>query len=307
MPSDIIQPILVAKSVCKTIARRFNVGPVDLTLHPGDMLLVTGPTGSGKSILLQLFAGMLRPDAGTLQVCGEPLREHAESRRHVGYLSHDAQASSELPVRDYLQFCAMPWNPDPDYLPYLVQKAMNRVRFSDTSQDPVSGLSPQLQRRLALARAIIQDPELVLLDDPIRPTQAGSTLERQAMLEIMQTLRAAGKALVVSSQHADLYRPIATHGLFLAGGQVYACTDLRVSNAIPMRIRRVELFLGTDVAQERALKFIKACNGVLFAECGEDGFQIILEGEADDVKMLINQISQNGYPVITFQERAGAF
>jgi ABC-type multidrug transport system ATPase subunit len=300
--SELIQPVLEAKDLKKGFGRRFVVGPVSIDLYPGELLLVTGPTGSGKSVLMQTFATLLKPDHGQLRIAGLAPTD-GEVRRHVGYLPSDAEASSELPVRKYLQFCAVPWQPDPLYMPYLVQKALARVRVTDASHDPVSQLSALMRRRLALARAIIHDPELVLLDDPIKVLNEP---ERQAMVEIVQSLRASGKVVVVASQHVELYRPIATHGLFLAGGTVYACTQLRGGQPASMRIRRVELFLGIEVDPQKAVKVIRNCPGVLFAEPADDGYQIIVEGDASDVPKLIELISRS-YPVITFQERAGAF
>jgi ABC-type multidrug transport system ATPase subunit len=301
---EFVRPVLQARQLKKSLGRRFVVGPVDLSLYPGHLLLVTGPTGSGKSVLMQTFAALLQPDEGELLICGTPSNVE-DVRRHVGYLTSDAEAHSELAVRKYLQFCAIPWNPDPHYLPFLVQKALARVRVADATHDPVSQLGVHLKRRLALARAIIHDPELVLLDDPVRvPNEP----ERNIMVEIVQSLRAAGKTVVVASQHVELYRPIATHGLFLAGGTVYACTELRGSQPASMRIRRVELFLGAE-EQAKAVKFIRTLEGVLFAESSPEDLciQIIVEGDATDVTKLISWISDHGFPVVTFQERAGAF
>ncbi len=300
---EFIRPVLEARDIKKSVGRRFVVGPVTLTLYPGDLLLITGPTGSGKSLLLQTFATLIPPDSGELIICGE-VAGKSDLRRHIGFLPGDADAKSELPVRKFLQFAAVPWQPDPHYLPYLVQKALARVMVSDSTHDPVSQLQEGERKRLALARAVIHDPELVLLDEPIRVTSEG---ERKKMVEVVQGLRAAGKAVVVASQNVESYRPIATHGLFLAGGTVYACTPLRGAQPASMRIRRVELFLGSDVDANKAVKFIRSCGGVLFAEPAEDGFQIIVEGDATDVPKLISHISQHGFPVITFQERAGAF
>ena len=207
-------------------------------------------------------------------------------------------------MRKYLQFCAVPWNPDPHYLPRTWYKKHWRGFWSATAPSAVRDQGSVRQRRLWLWRAIIHDPELVLLDDPVKvPNEP----ERQTMVEIVQSLRAAGKTVVVASQHVELYRPIATHGLFLA--PVERCTPVP-SCGVARRVRcafaRVELFLGIDEADGPSNTFAHK-TGVLFAEPADDSIRNHPRRRGRDVTKLIKEVSEHGFPVITFQERAGAF
>src|SRR5947209_11263169 len=150
--------------VSRSFGRRRAVDGVDLTLQPGDCLALFGPNGAGKTTLLRIIAGLLRPTTGTVHVGGKSLREDAAARAHVGLISHQSMLYRALTARENVEFTAKLYGlPDPAG---AATRALERLRVLDRANAPVRALSRGLQQRVSIARAIVHEPTVVLLDEP---------------------------------------------------------------------------------------------------------------------------------------------
>jgi heme ABC exporter ATP-binding subunit CcmA len=165
MPSHDGSPLLEARALQRSFGRVRVLHDIGLSLGPGEALAVVGPNGAGKTTLLRLLAGLMRPTAGEVRVLGRPLgRETHEARRAIGFLSHQSLLYDDLTLEENLTFAARL---------YLLQqpravarRARQAAGLTDRAQELPRRLSRGLQQRAALARSMLHDPPLLLLDEP---------------------------------------------------------------------------------------------------------------------------------------------
>jgi heme exporter protein A len=136
---------------------------VSLSLKEGQTLVVFGPNGAGKTTLLRVLATLLRPHAGSVRVLGSALPEEAWAvRGRIGLLGHEPLLYRELTARENLRFHARLHGVDDD----RVEELLEAVAMTGRASEPVRTLSRGMVQRVAVARAVLHDPELLLLDEP---------------------------------------------------------------------------------------------------------------------------------------------
>jgi heme exporter protein A len=138
---------------------------IDFSLAPGEFLTIFGPNGAGKSTLLRLLAGALRPTRGEVRSGGVAIGEmEHEWRRRIGVLSHQTFLYGQLTAAENLGFYGRLYGlPD---VSQRVESGLARVGLLERRHDRVRGFSRGMQQRLALARTLLHEPEVVLLDEP---------------------------------------------------------------------------------------------------------------------------------------------
>ncbi len=213
MPST--DPVVVTAT---GLARRYGavraLDGVDLTLAAGEVLLVLGPNGAGKSTLLRTLAGLLRPTAGTVTVGGRLLASDAHDvRRAIGLLSHQSLLYDELTLLENLVFTARLYGlPDPAA---SAAKALAEQGLAERANERPRSLSRGMQQRAAIARALIHDPALLLLDEPFTGLDAVAGDRLRALLAMHVTGR---RAMVIVTHHASEAWDLATRvGVMVRG------------------------------------------------------------------------------------------
>jgi heme exporter protein A len=144
---------------------RAALADVSLSLAAGESLLVLGPNGAGKTTLLRVLASLLRPSAGAVRVLGCELPgEGWRLRGRIGYLGHEPLLYRDLSGRENLRFAArLNGIAEPEQ---RIESLLGAVQMSSRADDRVDSLSAGMCQRLALARCLLHEPELVLLDEP---------------------------------------------------------------------------------------------------------------------------------------------
>jgi heme exporter protein A len=158
-----VNPAIELAGLGRAYGERAALQGVSLTLAPGRTLVVFGPNGAGKSTLLRILATLLRPTAGTVRVLGCALPAEAwRARGRVGLLGHEPLLYRELSARQNLRYHARLHDVDPS----RVEALLDAVGLARRADDPVSTYSRGMVQRAAVARAVLHDPELLLLDEP---------------------------------------------------------------------------------------------------------------------------------------------
>ncbi|MGH2835066.1 MAG: heme ABC exporter ATP-binding protein CcmA [Solirubrobacteraceae bacterium] len=150
-------------AVRRNYGERAALQDVTLTLAAGRTLVVFGPNGAGKTTLLRILATLLRPHAGTVSVFGEHLPDEAwKVRGRVGLLGHEPLLYRELSARENLRYHARLHGVGEE----RVQERLSAVAMDERADEPVRTLSRGMVQRVAVARATLHDPDLLLLDEP---------------------------------------------------------------------------------------------------------------------------------------------
>ncbi|MFN2432613.1 MAG: heme ABC exporter ATP-binding protein CcmA [Gemmatimonadota bacterium] len=208
-------PLLQLESVLKAYGRRAALRGVTLAVPRGARMALLGPNGAGKTTLLRVAAGLARPTAGRLLFEGSPERAAERVRPHVGFVGHRTLLYDGLSGRQNLEFFGRL---------YGVARAGDRAArlleefgLGAHAERPVSSLSRGMQQRLALARALVHRPSLLLLDEPYTGLDAAGT---RLLTETLHALAAGGATVVVATHAVHDVLELADRLAILADGEL---------------------------------------------------------------------------------------
>jgi heme exporter protein A len=242
-------PAVEVSGLSRTFGRRRAVDSVDLSLSAGDCLALFGPNGAGKTTLLRVIAGLLKPTRGTVRVGGRSLRDDAAARGQLGLISHQSMLYRALTSRENVEFAARLYGvPDPRS---AALRALERMRITDRADTPVRALSRGLQQRVSIARAIVHEPVVVLLDEPYTGLDAAGGA---ALTDMLLTLRASGASLILVTHNVEEGLAVATHAAVMLAGRIARrdTVDALDLDAFPREYRAMVLD-ALRPAPERAL------------------------------------------------------
>jgi heme ABC exporter ATP-binding subunit CcmA len=155
--------LLVADGLTQWFGRELALDAVDLVVDTGDHMAVLGDNGAGKTTLLRILATALRPTAGRLQIAGlDAFREKRRLRHHIGYVAHATGLYPALTAAENLEFfCDLQ-----DVSRARVEEVLDTVGLSKVARRRAAELSRGMQQRLAIARGVLHEPRLLILDEP---------------------------------------------------------------------------------------------------------------------------------------------
>ncbi len=199
---------------------------VNLTLREDEFTVLAGANGSGKSTLLKLMLGLLRPDAGTVRVLGGSPND-PEVRRHIGYAPQGLRMATSLPV-SVSEVVAAGLTPSKGLFHRMerrdwtkVNAAVDAVGLGDLSAECLFELSGGQQQRAILARALVADPTLLLLDEP---TTGIDQRLRPALAEELRRRADAGTTVVAVSHDPDDFHKVSDRILIIVDGRIEQIT-----------------------------------------------------------------------------------
>ena len=190
-----LEPAIELVGLRRDFGDRTALDGVDLRVDPGGSLAVLGPNGSGKSTLLRILAGLLRPSSGEVSVLGCDLpKETHRLRGRVGYLGHDPLLYRDLTPRENLELAAALHGIGSEAAGPRIEVLLEAVGMSVRANDRVAELSAGMKQRIDICRAVLHEPELLLLDEP------DAHLDPEARLRIAPLIAAGnGRTRVVVS------------------------------------------------------------------------------------------------------------
>ena len=203
------------RGLVKRFGDRRAVDRADITLAAGQCLAVLGPNGAGKSTLLRMIATLLRPEAGSLVVCGDALPEGAaRARGRIGYLGHDPLVYLDLTARQNLELYADLYGVAD--ASERIDAGLDGVGLRARSFDPVRTFSRGMAQRLGLARALLHQPRLLLLDEPY----AGLDAEGARLLDRLLADLGAERGAVMVTHELERGLSVSSRVLVLRAGRV---------------------------------------------------------------------------------------
>jgi ABC-2 type transport system ATP-binding protein len=208
---------ITARAVSRSFGAVRAVEHMDFHAPAGKVTALIGPNGAGKTTLLLMLASLLAPDEGTISVGGlDPRRHRAEVRSRLGWMPDTLGVWESLTAREILTQMARFYRLPAQGIAQRVSDMLRSVRLNGLADQPARVLSRGQQQRLSLARALIHDPSVLLLDEPASGLDPGSRVELRIML---RQLAAEGKAVVVSSHVLSELDEIADAAVFVNKGR----------------------------------------------------------------------------------------
>jgi heme exporter protein A len=215
---------------------------VSFSLTAGQTLAIFGPNGAGKTTLLKVLAGLIRPQAGSVRIAG--------GRRAIGWIGHQSHLYEHLTVRENLLFWASLYGVPAARRGSRAAEVLGRLGMGDRADQPVWSLSRGLAQRAAIAKALVHDPSVLLLDEPFTGLDLAAAVELRVLLGELRGGGggAAGRVLVLATHNVDEGVELATDVAFQRRGRFVHLAPLggRGPSEIAEAYRRAVGRGGTD-------------------------------------------------------------
>jgi ABC-2 type transport system ATP-binding protein len=204
------------------------VDGLDLCVRAGEFYALLGPNGAGKTTTLRMIAGLLRPDAGSIRIAGiNAPADPVAAKRLTAWISDEPMTYDKLTPEEYLEFIAGLWGVEPKLAQARAAELLDWLSLAPHARERCETFSKGMRQKVALAGALVHDPLLIILDEPLTGLDAGSA--RQVKNVLRERVRAGGTVLMtthileVAERMADRIGVIA-HGRLIAEGTL---DDLR--------------------------------------------------------------------------------
>ncbi len=279
-----------AVGVRRTFGEVVAVDHVDLTVPRGSVTALVGPNGAGKTTLLLILATLLRPDAGAVWVADhDPVTDPHAVRALTGWMPDSFGTYDTLTAREVLEFAANAYRLPRDGGAQRARDLLELIHLADYSDLPVHVLSRGQKQRLGLARALVHDPAVLLLDEPAAGLDPRSRIELRG---ILRGLAADGRALLVSSHVLAELETMADRVVFVDRGRTVSeqdLADLPRSEQRPWRLQSLD---------EDSLLAAIDRYAIEHAEPDASGVEVLLSGDEAAARLLARLI-RDGVPVTT--------
>ena len=219
MKTDRFPPALQLRGLTKTFARP-AVDELDLTLRAGEFYGLLGPNGAGKTTTLRMVAGLLKPDAGAISVFGiDALADPVAAKRIMAWVSDEPMIYDKLTPYEYLEFVAGLWGIDPATAQEKAEDLIGWLGLEPHANERCESFSKGMRQKVALAGALVHDPRLIILDEPLTGLDAGSA--RQVKDVLLSRVR-AGDTVVMTTHILEVAERMAERIGVIAAGRLIA-------------------------------------------------------------------------------------
>ena len=214
-------PALLLAGLHKAFGRP-AVDGLSLSVRRGELYALLGPNGAGKTTTLRMVAGLLAPDAGRIEVNGvDVARDPASAKRTMAYLPDDPMLYGKLKPTEYLEFVAGLWGVDTAAAEPRARRLLDWLDLSKHAHELTEGFSRGMKQKLALAGALIHEPQLLILDEPLTGLDAGAARQ---VKDLLQSHVAGGGTVILTTHILEVAERLAQrigiiqHGRLIAEG-----------------------------------------------------------------------------------------
>ena len=290
--------VVDVRDVIKAFGETMALRGVSFAVGPGEVCGLIGPNGAGKTTIMRILATLLRPDVGRASVFG--LNVHGEEERIrplIGYMPDSGGAYRDMMVHEYLEFFAAAYGiVEPDRS-RVVKDCLDLTGLRELRERPIEGLSRGMRQRLGLARCLVHDPKLLILDEPASGLDPRARIE---ILEVMNVLREMGKTILISSHILSELRTVCTRICILDNGTVLYNGTIDNALAQARSCLRIEVKVLGDA--QRACDLLAEQDAVQTAACAGNAITLTLANDVVDFSFIAARLVQNGFNVLTIEE-----
>ncbi len=215
MPISDARPIIIADGVIKQFGRFAALRGVNAEFAPGRLYVVLGDNGAGKTTLLRTIAGLAQPTRGTISVLGAKKIKTVCSQ--IGYMAHPSLLYDEMTGLENLRYFAGLYGIHEDAANFTCREAIISVKLDPDLNRPVGQYSQGMRQRMSLARALLNDPTLLLLDEPFSNVDFHSA---QEMATLLGQMRDQGRTLLVVTHQPGLLESVADEFVWMNSGKI---------------------------------------------------------------------------------------
>jgi ABC-2 type transport system ATP-binding protein len=290
---------IYTNNLSKRFERHIAVNDVDLSIKSGEVYGLIGPNGAGKTTLIRMLAAIEHPTKGEIFIHGQPL--HAEGRnfsykKRLGYLPDDYPVYNDLTVWDYLDYFARLYSLDNSLRRRRLYEVLDLVQLANKRYSLVSTLSRGMKQRLSLARTIIHEPIVLLLDEPVSGLDP---IARVQFRQIIRVLQEAGMTVLISSHVLSDLSELCTSIGIMELGYLVESASLKEIRERRSRQQITITTLGNIEDLERELRQNYLVNGWEFLP--EKGrLRVNFNGSEEDGAILLRSLIKADVEIVEF-------
>ena len=194
------------------------VDNLSLTIRSGEFYALLGPNGAGKTTTLRMVAGLLEADSGDVSICGiDAFANPIEAKRVLAWVPDEPMIYDKLTPLEYLEFVSGLWSMDPDHARFKADTLLEQFGLASHADERCGGFSKGMRQKVALAGALIHEPRLIILDEPLTGLDAGSARQVKSVL---QGLVADGVTVIMTTHILEVAERMADRIGIIAKGRL---------------------------------------------------------------------------------------
>ena len=278
----------------------FAIRAIDLDLEPGDLFGFIGPNGAGKTTTMRIIATLLEPSWGEAYVCDHSVHTAPkEIRRLVGYMPDFFGVYDDMTVVEYLEFFAAAYRIGGDARKKRVDEMLDVVDLDFKRDAYANTLSRGQTQRLGLARTMLHDPQVLLLDEPLSGLDPRARIE---MRNLLRKLGEMGKTIIVSSHILPELADVCNKVGIIDRGELKQ--NATITEVIKMVREHVVLVIQPAQRDQmtRIRELLEKHNKVQGVDTGDDALRVVLKSEVDEYSDLPKLLIENDIALKRFSE-----
>jgi lipooligosaccharide transport system ATP-binding protein len=281
-------PAVSAKALIKSYGERVAVDGIDFEVEPGICFGFLGPNGAGKTTTMKMIYGLATIDGGELTVLGmDATRQRREIKSRIGVVPQETNLDGDLTARENLLQQARYFGIDAEQAKQRAGELIDFSLLSERANERIHGLSGGMKRRLLISRALMGDPELVVLDEP---TTGLDPQARLAVWQALDRLRRRGVTLLLTTHYMEEAERLCDRLVIMDEGRIVA--DGRPSDLVRRHVGREVLELRLDEGCDSS-RLVGSLNGRIQ---GHDLSDRTLMLYADDAEQVLEELDHETYP-----------
>jgi ABC-2 type transport system ATP-binding protein len=297
-----MSPIIEIKQLTKRFKKRIAVNNINFNIENGEIFGLVGPNGAGKTTTMRMLVTLLKPDQGEIFVGGYSILKQANDvRRQIGFMPDSFGVYGDMTVNEYLDFFGACYKIHPHRRAQLISDLLDLVDLGHRRDDMVDTLSTGLKQRLGLARVLIHDPGILVLDEPASGLDPRARVEiRELLLEVARL----GKTILFSSHILSDVGELCSRVGIIEDGKMAALGTLQQlsQHVMPHRQIHIELLSRSEDAQAA----LRSMPGVAEVRVVENSNRASLDvdfiGDDESIHQLLAKLLAEGFPVVHFSE-----
>jgi ABC-2 type transport system ATP-binding protein len=293
--------MLEIKNLNKRYGKFTAVDNLELNVAEGEIFGFVGPNGAGKTTTMKIICGLLEADSGEVYVDGvDAIKNNKKIKEKIGYMPDFFGVYDNLKVSEYLEFYASIYNIIGKEKDKICGELLELVDLSSKKDAYVDSLSRGMKQRLCLARSLVHNPKLLILDEPASGMDPRARFE---MKEILRTLKDMNKTIIISSHILPELAELCTTIGIIERGKILLRGTV---DEIMMKVYKNKgIKIKVHDKQEEAINILKEFPNVDGITTGEGTLQAYLQGGDEDMASILRTLVSRNIPVVSFSQLDG--
>lgn len=292
--------MLEVRNLKKRFGKTWAVDGLNFTLQPGRIYAFVGPNGAGKTTTMRMIATLEEPTAGTILVNGQPIQEEPYAiRRMIGYMPDHYGVYPDMTIRDYLEFYARAYGIAPSIRNSRISNLMEFTGLDRIDGKKVDSLSKGMMQRLNMGRGLLNDPKLLILDEPAAGLDPRARIELRYLLK---QLAAQGRTIFISSHILTELAEMCDEMLIIdRGRQVMFGTVDQIQTGMQETVEISMKVLEPEANASRIEQWLLENPAVSNLSVSDNGaVRFSYPGDRAGCADLLSQVVRQGFPIIEF-------